>query len=120
MARRYRIALLIETSRASGRGLLHGIAAYARTPIAVRELYVLTDLPRELEADLKELRWVNGAISEQNVRTALVNLSTGTDQSANVGISGVEIGSHAVPANVPVTVYVTADNYTDREAEATF
>ena len=100
--------------------LATAFAAHAQTPLAARELYVLTDLPRELEAGLEELHWAGDAIRDQDVRAAFVNLSGGDDQSANVGISNVEIGSHAALANVPVTVYVTAVNYTDSEAEATF
>ena len=94
----------------------------ATTPGSASEIYLLSDLPRELEAQASRVTWFAPLAKERAVRFTTVNMIGPADgkPQANVSLDSVTLGSDILVAGVPTRLYIDASNHSDREAVATF
>jgi hypothetical protein len=94
----------------------------ATTPGSTGEVYLLSDFPRELEAQAQRVSWFAQLAKERGVRLAAVNMVGPASDAPqqNVSIDAVTLGTDVLVAGVPSRLYIDASNHSDREAVATF
>ncbi len=99
------------------RSLSRTIALLTRTPDAISEVYLLSDFPGELSAELPKIGWFADAAKGMNIRMAAVNMAVG-ESPPNIGLLSITLGSDLVVRHIPVTLYATVANYSSEEATA--
>lgn len=85
----------------------------ASTPRAQKDLYILSDFPRELEAEAADLTWITDAAAKANVRIVPVSLALPGATAANVAVHRLTLGTDWVAAGVPLTLYAETENCAD-------
>jgi len=95
--------------------LIAALSRFAATPGAERELYVLSDFPREIGTTLGRLEWFRS--SRGGICVVPVNMSAaGESLRSSVSVRDVRIGSDLLLAGVPTLVYVDVQNFSDVKA----
>lgn len=98
---------------------LHGplataLSRLASTPGAQAELYLFSDFPRQLAAEVDHLPWFAAAAAQRGVRVVPVNLADPAAATApNLVLDELTLGTDLVPQGLPLTLVVTATNHTD-------
>lgn len=92
-------------------GLAACLARLARTPRAVAELYVLSDFPREMLAQVQHLDWFSDSLGERTLRLVPVSLAGAMELESYVVLERIGLGSDLVLQGVPVNLYVEASCY---------
>ena len=77
------------------------LSRLATTPQAAQELYVFSDFPRELEADVANLGWFGPLAAARPVRVAAVNVAGDAGPVANVAVRGIALGTDVAAAGRP-------------------
>lgn len=108
---------LREGTLALASALAEGRARLAATPQAGHELYILSDFPRELEAESRRLGWWRGAAG--GVRVTPVNLALAGAATGNAAVHRLTCGTDWAIAGVPFTLYADVENCSDLAAAAT-
>lgn len=83
------------------------------TPGASQEIYIFSDFPRELDADLDHTRWVGESVKARRLRMVPVNVAGTASPVANLAIQGLSLGTDEVIAGVPLTLYIDVANCSD-------
>jgi len=101
------------------RSLSRAVSSLTQTPDAVSEVYILSDFPGELSAELQKIAWFAEAVKGMNIRVAAVSMTQG-ESPPNIGLLSLTLGSDLVIRHIPVTLYATVANYSSQEATARF
>ncbi|MBI2194935.1 MAG: VWA domain-containing protein [Planctomycetes bacterium] len=95
------------------------VKAFARTPSVEAELYLFSDFPREIAADLRHLEWFPLARAARIMRIAPVNLADrGERGMGHVALTQASFGSDFAIAGIPATLYLRAVNFSETETAA--
>ena len=96
--------------------LSEALTRLATTPRAQKELYILSDFPRELASETDDLTWVPEAFAKAAVRIFPVNLALAGATAANIAVHRLSFGTDWVVAGVPLTLYAETENCADTVA----
>ena len=101
--------------------LARALAALAETPEAHARLYILSDFPPEVIAELPRLEWFRPAADARRIQVVPVGMIDPSNPApASVAITNATFGADVLIAGVPTTLYADVVNYSDTETTARF